>query len=410
MSTQLTIPASIKILIISDTGAVRDILTQGLKTLGLKEIEFQSSGMIALRTLRNARATDIILCERDLPDMSGFELLREISEADDIVAGSFVLVSSTIAKADVAMAGELGCDGYLVKPFTMRDLAQKITHSIARSSDPACFETRFRYAKNLGVQGRHQEALTTFQELRNSSASESPSARIAVGMGRCHRKLGDIPSAIAEFDRAIAANALYVHAYQERGMCLLDTGKTDDAIKEFESAITISPNNPVRYEIIAEILYKAEKYEQAELYLMRAISLELAYPELFAQLGKTLFAQKKPEKAAQFFEKALKRDPKNTSFLNSLGICYKELGKVDAALERYNLALKINPSDVKVLFNKALCLTHQNEFDRAQKAYELILRIDSSYTKATAKLAELPKLKAAALALAEAAKSKNKAS
>jgi tetratricopeptide (TPR) repeat protein len=170
-------------------------------------------------------------------------------------------------------------------------------------------------------------------------------------MGRCHRKLGDIPYAIAEFDRAIAANALYVHAYQERGMCYWDSGKTEEAIKEFEPAITISPNNPIRYEIIAEILFKAEKYEQAERYLMRAISPE-----------------------------------------------------------RYNLALKINPSDVKVLFNKALCLTKQNEFDRAQKAYELILRIDSRYTKATAKLAELHKLRSAAAALAEAAKSKNKAS
>lgn len=406
----LTIPANIKILIISDTGAVRDILTQGLKTLGLKEIEFQTSGMVALRSLRNAHVTDIILSERDLPDMSGFELLREVGESEEIVSGSFVLVSPSIAKADIAMAGELGCDGYLVKPFTMRDLAQKVAHSIARASDPVCFETRFRYAKNLGVQGRHQEALSTFLELRNVSGPEAPFARIAVGIGRCYRKLRDIPSAIAELDRAIAANALYVHAYQERGLCLLESGKTEEAINEFESAITISPNNPVRYEIIAEILYKAEKYQQAEHYLMQAISLELAYPELFAQLGKTLFAQKKPEKAAQFFEKALKRDPKNTSFLNSLGICYKELGKAEEALERYNLALKINPSDVKVLFNKGLCLIQRNEFDRAQKAFELILRLDPSYTKAAAKLAELPKLKSAAAALAEAAKGKTKAS
>ena len=404
MATMTPISSQLSILVISDTGALRDILAQGLKALGLKELEFQSGGIGALRQLRQTKKMDVVICDRDLPDISGLEVLRELSDADDIEMGSFVLVSSAISKADVAMAGELGCDAYLVKPFALRDLAMKVTQAVSRATDPNCLDTRVRAAKNILVKGDLKTSLGVYLDIRKWIGDTTPSARLSVGIGRCYRKMGRVKDALREFDAAIAANPMYIHAYQERGLCHLESNDTTKAICDFDAAINLSPNNPVRYEMIADILYKAEDYISAESYLMRAIKLELAYPDLYAQLGKTLFAQKKPERAAQFLEKALLRDPKNTSFLNSLGICYRELGKVDLALEKYNLALKFNPTDVKVLFNKALCLVALADFDRAQKMLELVLRTDPSYSKAQTKLAELPKLKAAA---AEAAKQKS---
>jgi Flp pilus assembly protein TadD len=395
MTSQLQISSQLSILVISDTGTVRDILSQGLKSLGLKEIDFQNDGMAALKHLRQNQKVEVVICERDLPNISGLEVLRELGESDDIETGSFVLVSSGISKADVAMAAELGCDAYLLKPFALRDLALKVTQAVARATDPNCLDTRIRAAKNIMVRGDTKSALSVCMDIRKWLGASVTSARLAVVIGRCHLKLGQNDKALAEFDAAVKANPMYVHAFQERGLCHLEAGRNDQAIADFDAAINLSPNNPVRYEMIAELLFNAQNFETAESYLMRAIKLELAYPDLFAQLGKTLFAQKKPERAAQFFGKALLRDPKNTSFLNSLGICYRELGRVDSALEKYNLALKINPADVKVLFNKALCLISLGDFDRAQKTLELVLRHDPSYTKAATKLTELPKLKAA---------------
>ena len=396
MAIMTPISSQLSILVISDTGALRDILAQGLKALGLKELEFQSGGIGALRRFRQTRKIDVVICDRDLPDISGLEVLRELSDADDIEMGSFVLVSNAISKADVTMAAELGCDAYLVKPFALRDLAMKVTQAVARATDPNCLDTRVRVAKNILVKGDLKTSLGVYLDIRKWIGDTTPSARLSVGIGRCYRKMGKNREALREFDAAINANPMHIHAYQERGLCHLEANDTAKAICDFDAAINLSPNNPVRYEMIADILFKAEDYVSAESYLMRAIKLELAYPDLYAQLGRTLFAQKKPERAAQFLEKALLRDPKNTSFLNSLGICYRELGKVGLALEKYNLALKLNPTDVKVLFNKALCLITLADFDRAQKMLELVLRTDPTYTKAQNKLGELPKLRAAA--------------
>lgn len=395
MSNLLNIAADIRIMLVADSGATRDLLMQGLKKLGFREITLCTLGVDSLKLLETGDFYDLVICDRYLPDLNGLEVLREIQESEKILAGSFMLVSAQIENADVALAAELGCDAYLVKPFPMKELAQKITLSMKRITDASCLEARARFAKNLIVKGKCEESIRAYTDLIEQ---EGETARFLVGKGRALRKSGATAEALGCFEKAIGLNKLYVHAYQEKGMCLLQSQATEAALTQFETAIKISPNNPVRYEIVADILYQCGHYAKAEDYLVRAIKLELSYPALFAQLGKTLFAQKKPERAAQFFEKALRRDPQNTSFLNSLGICYRELGKVDEALARYNQALKINPADVKVLFNKVLCLIHQQEFDRARKTCELILKHDPSYEKATKKIAEIARLEEAARA------------
>lgn len=392
-----SIPSQLSILVVSDAGTVRDILSHGLKSLGLKDIEYRTEGMAALRYLRQRSKVDIVICEKDLSDVSGLEVIREITEADDIQTGSVILLSNSITPGDVALAAELGCDGYLVKPFSLRDLALKICQAVSRAKDPACLDSRIRIAKNFMVKGQLEAAVEAYETIRRDLKQQNPSARVAVGLGRCFRKLSNTEAAFREFGVALKANPKYIHAHQELGLCFLDVQESAKAIEEFDHAIGLSPNNPIRYDMVAELLFKAGDYVGAENYLMRAIQLELAYPDLYAQLARALFAQKKPERAAQFLEKALLREPKNTSFLNSLGICYRELGKVDLALDKYNQALKINPEDVKVLFNKSLCLIFLEEFDRAQKTLEFLLRLDPSYTKAVTKLAELPKLREAAV-------------
>lgn len=395
MATLLNIATDIRIMLVADSGTTRDLLMQGLKKLGLREITLCTLGTDSLKLLETGELYDLLICDRYLPDLNGLEILREIQESDKILSGSFMLVSAQIDNADVALAAELGCDAYLVKPFPMKELAHKITMAMKRITDASCLEAHARFAKNLIVKGKPDESIRAYSELIER---EGEAARFHVGKARALRKTGATTAALDHLDRAIALNKFYVHAYQEKGICLLASQATEAALKQFETAIAISPNNPIRYEIVADVLYQNGQYAKAEEYLLRAIKLELSYPALFAQLGKALFAQKKPERAAQFFEKALRRDPQNTSFLNSLGICYRELGKVNEALARYNQALKINPVDVKVLFNKALCLIHQQEFGRARKTCELILKNDPSYEKATKKIEEIARLEESARA------------
>jgi DNA-binding response OmpR family regulator len=285
MTNLLNISADIRIMLGADSGVTRDLLVQGLKKLGLKELTLCGQGSEAMKILEAGDLFDLVVCDRYLPDLNGLEVLREIQESEKILSGSFILVSAQIEGADVALAAELGCDAYLVKPFALKELAHKITQALKRMADASCHEARIRQAKNLVVKGNYKESLRAHQDLINA---DGETARLLVGKGRALRKMNASDEALACFDKAINLNKLYVHAYQEKGMCLLQAGETEAALAQLETAIKISPNNPIRYEIVADILYQCGHYGKAEDYLVRAIKLELSYPALYAQLGKGL--------------------------------------------------------------------------------------------------------------------------
>lgn len=379
-------------LVVDDGPTFREAISNALKTLGYRRVFQAVDGPVALQMLKSEQI-NFIICERNLRQMSGMELLKEIRETPECARVPFMMMASDIPKEDVFLASEFGVDGYLKKPFMLKDVSTRISACMARYLDAANPEAVFDEAREAFMKGRYKESLAVYGKLQEQLPK---SARVKVGMARAHRALDKLDQAEKTLQEAIAVNPMYVHAHNDLGLVYLQLGNMDAALRCFDEAIRLSPSNPVRYEQLGDILMRAERYAEAEDYLIRATKLELVYPLLYAQLGKALFSQKKLDKAAKFFEKALKQQPDNTSFLNSMGICMKDLGKYDESLAYYNQALKYRPQDTKVLFNKALCLMQMKELDRARKICDAIIKIDPAYEKAHAKMREIDKLLAAA--------------
>jgi len=77
---------------------------------------------------------DAILLDMHLPDISGIDVVRRLSE--DIAAGSYrvILLTADKLNIDVLKAMSLGASEYLVKPVSRQTLEAALSRALAASS------------------------------------------------------------------------------------------------------------------------------------------------------------------------------------------------------------------------------------------------------------------------------------
>jgi two-component system chemotaxis response regulator CheY len=62
----------------------------------------------------------------NMPNMNGFELLKNIRADDGMKALPVLMVTAEAKKEDIVMAAQNGASGYIVKPFTKATLEEKV--------------------------------------------------------------------------------------------------------------------------------------------------------------------------------------------------------------------------------------------------------------------------------------------
>ncbi len=73
---------------------------------------------------------DLVLCDWEMPEMSGLELLTWCREQPQLKAMPFVMVTSRGDKENVVQAIQAGVSGYVSKPFTNEQLLTKVKHAL----------------------------------------------------------------------------------------------------------------------------------------------------------------------------------------------------------------------------------------------------------------------------------------
>jgi two-component system, chemotaxis family, chemotaxis protein CheY len=114
-----------KFLVVDDFSTMRRIVRGLLKEMGCANIDEAEDGVAALRMLQG-QAYDFVVSDINMPNMSGFELLKAIKADDALKHLPVLMVTAEARKEDIVLAAQSGAAGYIVKPFTKATLEEKV--------------------------------------------------------------------------------------------------------------------------------------------------------------------------------------------------------------------------------------------------------------------------------------------
>ena len=114
------------ILVVEDHDDNRRIMRDLLSANGYHVIEAHT-GVEGVSVAQRQRP-DLILMDIQLPGIDGYEATRRIKSLPDLKAIPIVAVTSYALSGDDKKAFSAGCDDYVTKPFSPRELLKKVNH------------------------------------------------------------------------------------------------------------------------------------------------------------------------------------------------------------------------------------------------------------------------------------------
>ena len=123
--------ADMKFLIVDDFSTMRRIVRGLLKEMGYNNADEAEDGQVALNMLKSSHY-DFVVSDINMPNMTGFELLKAIKEDPTLKHLPVLMVTAEARKEDIVLAAQSGAAGYIVKPFTKATLEEKVLKIIQK--------------------------------------------------------------------------------------------------------------------------------------------------------------------------------------------------------------------------------------------------------------------------------------
>jgi two-component system, OmpR family, phosphate regulon response regulator PhoB len=120
------------VLIADDDEDIRALVSTILTKAGF-QAEAVAGGVSALALAQRDGAQVYVLDVR-MPDMSGLEVCRQLKANTDTSGSPILLISAESSTEDVAAGYAAGCDDYLPKPFSPRELVHRVDQLLARTA------------------------------------------------------------------------------------------------------------------------------------------------------------------------------------------------------------------------------------------------------------------------------------
>jgi DNA-binding response OmpR family regulator len=119
-----------RVLLIEDDGDIAEAITYQLEKVGL-QVRVARTGEEGLEAAR--KGVDLVLLDLNLPGMDGLEVCRMIRRQPATAHVPIIIVSARADEIDRVLGLEMGADDYVVKPFSLKELAARAKVALRRA-------------------------------------------------------------------------------------------------------------------------------------------------------------------------------------------------------------------------------------------------------------------------------------
>ncbi|MYM35133.1 response regulator [Duganella sp. FT94W] len=339
--------SDLSVLIVDPNPGMRGNLHNMLSQSSITKIEYAVSSGTAIRQLAK-KPFDIILCEYDLGNGSGEangqdgqQLLEDLRHHKLISPWSiFIMLTSEGEYGKVIGAAELTPTDYLLKPFTVDSLLQRIGRAVDRRQQflPIYQQidlgnVRKAITDCLASQDRNPRYAIDFARLRAEllfSINElgdaemvyqwilmtRPVAWAHLGLARCRYGLAKYAEAQETLQQLLEQNPRYMAAYDLLARTHEALGQHEAAKKILEDAVQISPHMVRRLRHLGEVAFETGDVGVAERAFKQVVAKakysEFRDPEDHVKLVKTLVKKGDAHQASSVIrdmERSLRSSP-----------------------------------------------------------------------------------------------------
>ena len=117
--------SAIHTLIVDDQMSMRGLIRNSLQQIGFREFREASDGEAGLREMI-ARPAHLVISDFNMPKLDGLGLLRAVRAHPPTQGAAFIMLTGRADRELVARAVQFGVNNYLVKPFTVAQLKEKL--------------------------------------------------------------------------------------------------------------------------------------------------------------------------------------------------------------------------------------------------------------------------------------------
>lgn len=116
------------LMIVDDSATMRKIIMRTVRMSGLEfdRTEEAGNGIEALEKLGVA-PVDVILCDINMPEMGGAEVVKRVRELPSCADTKIVMVSTESSQELIDDLMANGANGYITKPFTPEKFQEKLS-------------------------------------------------------------------------------------------------------------------------------------------------------------------------------------------------------------------------------------------------------------------------------------------
>jgi CheY-like chemotaxis protein len=380
---KLKAPKEMVFLVVDDIDNMRRSIRAMLKLVHYgKDFYEAANGREAWKLLQDEKVDiDFIICDYNMPFMSGTELLGLIRSNKRLRDVPFLMITAEANMDVVAEAAEHDVDAYMTKPFVTATLEQKINELLDQMKNPSPFSRFLLQARTLEEKGDIDGAIGAAREAAKLNDRSSKPYR---ELGRLFGKKRDLKKALLCFEKAVEINRLDVSSYHALGQIYCQEGKMELALENFNRAMEISPRHADRAMNFAKLLIKKKQLPEAEKVLRLVLKTKGNDLDFKEDVGDLCSGCGLGGLAVKCYREVLKAAVERSYLHKKIGMALYIAGDCSEAVKVLEKVAKNSSGDIELFLALGKAYFSLKQLIRADQWVSKVLRIDPDHQEARA--------------------------